>query len=187
MLKKINFEELKNIIVLSLLIFLLYIFIHSQLGTSLFAPSPYNSYDLQAQAWLNGSVHLDKDYPWLELAIYKGDYYVSFPPLPSVLVLPFVAIFGLNAPDNFIIFLVVLANCIVAYKILRKCKANVFVSILLACGLVFGSNMFSMSVNGGVWFIAQALNMLLLTLAVYFFILDKRAMLYTCLALAVRL
>ena len=187
MLKKINFDEVKNIVILSAILLIAFVFIHNELGSSLFDSSSYNSYDLQAQAWLNGKIHLDKDYPWLELAIYNGRYYVSFPPLPSVVVLPFVMMFGLNAPDNFIIFLIILANCIVAYKLLRKCGSNVFISILLSCGLVLGSNMFSMAVNGGVWFIAQALNMLLCTMAIYFIISERRAFAYTALALAVRM
>ena len=45
--------------------------------------NPYRSYALQACAWLDGRLDLGKDYPWLELAIYEGKYYVSFPPFPS--------------------------------------------------------------------------------------------------------
>ena len=43
---------------------------------------PYNSYILQAEAWTKGQLDLGKDYPYLELAIYKGKYFLSFPPLP---------------------------------------------------------------------------------------------------------
>ena len=53
--------------------------------------NPYRSYALQACAWLNGRLDLEKDYPWLELAIYEGKYYVSFPPFPSLVLLPFAA------------------------------------------------------------------------------------------------
>lgn len=43
---------------------------------------PYNSYLLQAQAWLRGETALDQNYEFLELAVYNGRYYVSFPPYP---------------------------------------------------------------------------------------------------------
>lgn len=56
--------------------------------------NPYRSYALQACAWLNGRLDLGKDYPWLELAIYEGKYYVSFPPFPSLVLLPFAAVWG---------------------------------------------------------------------------------------------
>ena len=64
--------------------------------------NPYRSYALQACAWLNGRLDLGKDYPWLELAIYEGKYYVSFPPFPSLVLLPFAAVLGTNTPDHWI-------------------------------------------------------------------------------------
>ena len=39
--------------------------------------NPYSSYVLQACSWLEGRLDLGQDYPWLELAIYEGKYYVS--------------------------------------------------------------------------------------------------------------
>ena len=53
-----------------------------------FTHSVYNSYAIQAQSWLDGRLDVSGEYTWLELAIYDGKYYVSFPPLPSVLELP---------------------------------------------------------------------------------------------------
>ena len=53
-------------------------------GISAVGPTGYYTYNLQALAWRNGKLCLDQDYPWLELAIYEGKYFVSFPPVPSV-------------------------------------------------------------------------------------------------------
>ena len=64
--------------------------------------NPYNSYVLQACSWLEGRLDLGRDYPWLELAIHEGKYYVSFPPFPSYVLLPFAAVFGTAAPDGWI-------------------------------------------------------------------------------------
>jgi hypothetical protein len=48
-----------------------------------------------AAAWLHGRANLDPNvYTWLELALYKGQWFVPFPPTATVVVLPFVAIFG---------------------------------------------------------------------------------------------
>jgi len=52
----------------------------------------YNSYALQAHAWLNGRLDLGQNYTYLELAIFKGKYFVSFPPFPSFLLAPYVRI-----------------------------------------------------------------------------------------------
>src|SRR3954452_18277947 len=48
-----------------------------------------------AQAWLHGRANLDPHvYTWLELAPSHGQWYVPFPPTATLVVLPFVAIFG---------------------------------------------------------------------------------------------
>ncbi len=186
-MKKINSLELKNIIILVLSIFALFTIMHSICGSSIFGKSGWNSYELQAKAWLNGKTYLEngKDLSNLELAIYKDKYFVSFPPFPSVVMLPFVIIFGDNVPNNFIILLFAIITSIIAYKILRRQGTRRITSIFLSFAYVFASNMTTMVMNGGVWFVAQALNLLLCTMAVDFLLKDKRIPMYTCLALAV--
>ena len=51
-----------------------------------------NLYGLQAQAWLEG--RLDVPGPAEDLSLYGGRYYVAFPPFPSVVLLPVVALTG---------------------------------------------------------------------------------------------
>ena len=53
-------------------------------GYNPFGTSVYNTYTLQALAWREGRTWLSQDYPHLELAIFDGRYYVSFPPVPSL-------------------------------------------------------------------------------------------------------
>ena len=76
--------------------------------------NPYNSYTLQACAWLEGRLDLGRDYTWLELAIVDGRYYVSFPPFPSYVMLPFAALFGENTPDGLIALSVTLLSVVYA-------------------------------------------------------------------------
>ena len=58
---------------------------HSLAGGTLFAHSWYDSYSIQTENWLAGSLSIQngEQYTWLELAIYNGIYYLSFPPVPS--------------------------------------------------------------------------------------------------------
>lgn len=76
---------------------------HSLAGGTLLAQNPYDSYLLQAQNWLEGSMAIQngEQYPWLELAIFNEEYYLSFPPVPSVLALPW-ALWGGVVPSNLI-------------------------------------------------------------------------------------
>ena len=67
-----------------LIICCVYAGVHLALGTQPFAHSDYDSYTLQALAWREGKISLGQDYPHLELAVYEGDWYVSFPPVPSL-------------------------------------------------------------------------------------------------------
>ena len=64
------------------------------LNFDIFAHSPRDSYTLQALAWREGKLSLGQDYPWLELAIYEGDYYVSFPSVPALVMWLLTFFFG---------------------------------------------------------------------------------------------
>lgn len=132
-------------------------------GNGPFAENPYNSYVLQAKAWLSGSLDLGRNYEHLELAIYKGKYFVSFPPLPSVIMLPF-AIF--NIPDNCAAVFVSIAVCIYAWKLCMSfsCGDEVFLALFLSVA----SNVLVISINSWVWFIAQNLSLLFTLMSFYF-------------------
>ena len=86
--------------------------------------NPYNSYTLQACAWLEGRLDLGCDYSWLELAIVDGRYYVSFPPFPSYMMLPFAAIFGRDTPDGLIALMVTLLAVVYACLLYRRLRSD---------------------------------------------------------------
>ncbi len=174
-----------NIIITIVFLFILFILIDDIVGKSIIGNTPYNSYELQARAWLNGKTYLDHNYPYLELAIYKGNYYVSFPPLPSVLLLPFVLIFPTNMPTNLLSFIILATEVVVIYKMVKRYKSSEIVAILLAVGFTIGTNLVSLTVDSGVWFIAQCLNNLLCILAINSFLRGKKTWVYIFLALAV--
>ena len=87
----------------------IYAAVHLALGTQPFAHSNYDSYTLQALAWREGRVSLGQDYPHLELAVYEGDWYVSFPPVPTLVQLPLTFLFGRETPDGLLVKLYVSA------------------------------------------------------------------------------
>ncbi len=174
-----------NIIITIFFLFLLFIFIDDIIDKSIIDNTAYNSYELQARAWLNGSTHLDHDYVHLELAIYNGNYYVSFPPFPSVVLLPFILIFQDHVPTNLIAFIIFAAEVVLLYKIVKRFKNSEFMAILLALGFTVGTNLLSISMDSGVWFFAQLINNFLCILAIDAFLKDKKALVYFFLALAV--
>ncbi|MBQ1642031.1 MAG: hypothetical protein II104_03205, partial [Oscillospiraceae bacterium] len=151
----------------------------------LFGPNSWDSYTLQSLAWLNGRTDLGRDYEWLELAIYNGKYYVSFPPVPSLVNLPFALLFGENVPANLIVAIYGSVSIVLAYKIMMLCGRDGKSSAFWALFLVWGSNMLWMTTEGGVWFQAQALNMLLCLAAVYSALKDRSTLSLAFSALAV--
>lgn len=142
----------------------------------------WDSYTLQAMAWRDGRVMLDQDYPWLELAIYEDNYYVSFPPFPSVPML-FLSFFcGADTPSNLMVVLYTLGAFAFAFLLCRKFKLSNLQSTVGALFVCFASSAFFNSLCGGVWFLAQNLA-LCLTLAAFYFLLVKPSHRRTVLAM----
>ncbi|MCI9627186.1 MAG: hypothetical protein HFI90_10445 [Clostridia bacterium] len=119
------------------------------------AANSYNSYALQAQRWLQGHLDLGQDYSHLEIAVFGGRYFVSFPPFPSIVLLPFVLVFGTNTPDH---LLCALAGIIGAVFLLKLAEGEGFSrqnSVFLALLATICGNFLFIATNGGVWFMAQ--------------------------------
>lgn len=119
--------------------------------------NPYSSYVLQAQAWLEGRLDLGQDYEWLELAIYNGKYYVSFPPFPSYVLLPFVAIMGTNVPDTLIAWAFTLIGVVTSVRMCRLLGASARSSIFWSLFLYLGSGYLFIGQTSWVWFFAQTM------------------------------
>lgn len=143
-----------------------WIMLHLYLGSSIFGSTYYNTYTLQAMAWRSGSLHLPFDYPALELAVFKGDYYVSFPPLPSLVLLPFTFLFGEQTPDNLLVKLYTLAACIGIYYALRRMGYQKLSAFLFSYLFCFASSLLPMTLDGAVWYHAQVLAFMLIVLSV---------------------
>ncbi|MCL2819629.1 MAG: hypothetical protein FWD38_02195 [Oscillospiraceae bacterium] len=128
----------------------------------------YNSFSRQAAAWLSGSLSLPENVPWLELAVFDGNYYVPFPPVPSIIMLPFVLLFGINTPDNAIAVFISLCSLIYAYKLGQIILGNKWYAVFLSLFLVLGTNYLHISLWGAVWYIAQNMAFLFMLMAFYY-------------------
>ncbi len=179
------FKRNSNIIITVFFLFIIFVLIDQIVGKSIIGNTQWNSYELQARAWLNGHTYLDHNYPFLELAIYHGKYYVSFPPLPSVILLPFVHLFTYSVPANLISFIVFTMEFVIIYRILKRYKNNDLVNILVSVAFTFGTNLISLAIDSGVWFFAQLFNNLFCILAIDSFLKKRKTLVFFFLALAV--
>lgn len=62
-----------------------------------FRDTVYNNHVLLAYAWLHGHIWIDGPVAGIDALLYQGHYYIIEGPFPAVLLLPLVAIFGLQA------------------------------------------------------------------------------------------
>lgn len=148
------------------------------------ADNAYRSYLLQATSWLEGRLDLGQDYPWLELAIYEGKYFVSFPPFPSYVLLPFAAIFGMDTPENLIAWAVTLLGVCYALRLYRLLRGDDQGSFWVPF-LYLGTGVLFISLNGWVWFFAQSMCFTLSLMALVYAIEGKGGLSLSCWACAV--
>ncbi len=130
-----------------------------------------------ADAFLHGRVTLAERPPNFQendWTLYQGEWSVSFPPAPALLMLPFVALFGLAFNDVLFTLLLGALNVALFYQLLPRVGENVerpfpFGSgarLALTAAFGLGAPHWWLAVNGQVWFTAQivATTFLLLTL-----------------------
>ena len=146
---------------------------------------PYNSYMLQARSWLEGRLDLGQNYTHLELAIFPSppnvdapqlpDYckfYVSFPPFPSYLMLPFALMHWYTA-DGMIVVVSALLALVYAYRIMRRFDIPSSRAVMFSLLLTVGSNWLFTAQSPWVWFIAQNLAFTLSLMAIYYAVCGK--------------
>lgn len=133
-------------------------------GPRLLEPSAAPHFAYQAEAWLQGQLHLAQPPPNLNDWARVGErWYVSFPPGPALLMLPGVALLGLDFPDVAFTVLLAALNVVLVFRVLerlreagesRRTRAE---DAALALLFAFGTVNFSCSIRGEVWFTAEVL------------------------------
>jgi hypothetical protein len=127
-----------------------------------------------ADAFLHGRVYLVRPPATHDLTFYEGQWYVPFPPLPALLLLPWVAISGV-AQVNTVLFGAIMgaANVGLAYLLLYALSRRGWTrlglsdNIWLAALWGVGSVHWYMSTVGSVWFVSQICTVTFMLLAVW--------------------
>lgn len=134
-----------------------YYFFCMRIHKSAVGISGYYTYTLQALAWRSGKVSLGQDYSWLELAVFNGDWYVSFPPVPSVPLFFLTFLFDNNTPDNLLVKLYVLIGCLAIWRMLKAAGYDRLSAAAFALLCSFASCLLALTTDGAVWYQAQTL------------------------------
>lgn len=141
---------------------------------SISAHNWYNNYSRQAYSWLQGRLDLPENRPYLEIALFDGRYYISFPPFPSVVLLPLVAMYGYNTPDHAVALVFALISLTFAYKIALRLLKDKKHAVFFSLFLVLGTNYLHLSLWGAVWWIAQNMAFAFTLMSFYFAISENK-------------
>lgn len=141
--------------------------------------TPYNHFALQADAWLHGRLDLGGPPPAYtgnnDFAIYESKFFVSFPPLPALLLVPLVKLMGSadHVRDGafFACFTglapAFLYLCLDKLREASRSTRSERDNIALALFFAFGTVYWFSAVQGTVWFVGHVIGAALA--AVYLF------------------
>ena len=123
--------------------------------------TPGNYYSYLADAFAHGQLYLRlQPSQTLDLVYYQDKLYLYWPPLPAVLTIPLVLLFGVNFSD--IIFTIVVGslNVTIVAQLLRKCNDRSLLNLtaiqrgLLVFVFGFGTALVPLAIMGTVWSIS---------------------------------
>jgi hypothetical protein len=116
----------------------------------------------QADAFLHGRLDVQRPPNLNDWVLQGGRWYVSFPPFPALLMVPFVAVWGLSLNDVAFTLFVAALNVPLFYRLLRRVDdAAEWQHAAFALIFGFGTLAWSCSIRGEVWFTAEVLGVTL--------------------------
>ncbi|MEG6509889.1 glycosyltransferase family 39 protein [Methyloligella sp. 2.7D] len=137
-----------------------------------------NSYALLADAFLHGRFDVSRCFDE-DCARFGDKYFVVFPPLPAVIAMPFVAIFGVEFHYFMLLSMIALAaTAYLWWRIGQKLVETRELNSLLVLLVVFATPIFFVTLRGDkIWFFAQSWGFLFASAAIYAALIQKRALL----------
>lgn len=133
-------------------------------------PSGADHFILQAQSWLHG--HLDIGRHVNDAILVGGKFYIVFPPLPSLLMVPFIVVLGSKFSDVWFTWAFAALNIVLLFRTLEVMRVRritnrlALENLILALTFGFGTIALWLCLGGDVWFTSQTISIfgILLTL-----------------------
>ncbi|AWN49568.1 hypothetical protein DK419_27195 [Methylobacterium terrae] len=128
-----------------------------------------NSHGALADALLHGRLWIESC-PEIDCALFQGRTYVIFPPLPALVALPFVAVFGFPGFKGFVLLAMALGaiSLWAWHRIFRALDVEEPDALWLLAAIAFASPLFQVTLRAeGVWFYAQSVGFLMTTLSLW--------------------
>lgn len=139
------------------------------LGRGALRDAGVNSHGALADAFLHGRLWVERC-PEIDCALFEGRTYVIFPPLPALLLTPFVALFGFPGFKGFVLLGLCLSGLsLFAWsRIFRALDVSRTERLWLLAALAFASPLYQVTLRSdGVWFFSQTVGFLMMTLSLW--------------------
>jgi len=154
---------------------------------------PYAYFNYLASSFLHGKLYLVNPSTTGDLVLHNGHWFLPPPPFPAILMLPFVAITGIQGFNTTTLSLALAAtSAVIIYLILHQLiqsgwtKLSRTGALWLTALFAFGTNNWMLSIDSREWYFSQTVTVLFSGLA-FLSVLRKRSPWITgaCLAAAI--
>lgn len=134
----------------------------------------FNHFTLLADSFIHGKIYIEGDMPWLEkIPIDQNRFFVANPPMPAIVAIFPVLLFGKNVPQQYLSFvigaIIIAITLLISLMIKKSYKLAVWSGILIGFGTI---NWYLITV-GSTWYLAQVTAELFLLLSVYSMLKNK--------------
>lgn len=144
------------------------------LATTSTEPTNFDYFVRLADAFLQGRLYVDEAPAWLnELVPGGGGWYVVYPPVPALLLMPFVAAFGLEFPQNVASCLLAGLSVGLAWLMFGRFALGRWRRLALTAVFGFGTVLWYVAEVGSAWYLGHVCAVLFSTLAMIL-VLDRR-------------
>lgn len=128
-----------------------------------------------ADAFLHGRLGVTEAPPWLNELIPAGDglWYVPYPPMPALVLLPVVALFGTEIHQQLVSAVLGGASVGLAWLVLGRLELPIRARLWLTATFGFGTVLWFVAKVGSAWYFAHVVAVLF-SLAALLLVLDRR-------------
>lgn len=138
----------------------------------------FNHFVLLADSFIHGKIYIEGDMPWLEkIPIDQNKFFVANPPMPAVLSIFPVFIFGKDIPQQYISFVLGVFVVTFTFLLSLKINKNTQLAIWSAALIGFGTINWYLITVGSTWYLAHTAAQLFLILAIYSSLKNKNPLL----------
>ncbi len=135
----------------------------------------WNYFVLLADAFLHGRLNVIDHPDWLnELIVWQGKYYVVYPPMPAILLMPFVAMFGKNFPQPILSIFLAAASVSLSYLIFIKLSQKRSIALWTSILYAFGTMQWYHAEVGSAWYLAHIVTLFFLWIMLWEVVTNQR-------------